>query len=296
MGIQLSFSACQRYLLSSFSYYAHYMLRLRPVDTGSALVFGSALDAAFNALLGDKRDGREISIDRARAMFDEVFRATDPNTIKYSKADFDTTSLPESFLLASSDNPAVPLAWHCLKYKGYLLIEEYASQVLPRIEKVYEIQKTISLKNEVGDEFTGVIDFIAQIDGKIWIVDNKSSSVRYAENSVSESGQLATYFEAMKDEYDLAGACFIVVPKGLRKKKKPIVDISFIFGSIPDTLIDKTFQDYENVLEGVKTGKFECTRSQRDGCCSMPWGCAYKRYCESGGKDMTGLKYEEKKK
>lgn len=276
------------------SYYLHYLLRIRPTDTGSALIFGSALDAALNSLLLDLKDGNRPDVEKARLEFTRTFKTVDPNTIKYSKADVDTSSLPTDFSY-ENENPIYPLAWHCLLFKGYILIQEYIEQVLPRIEKVLEVQKTISLKNDMGDEFTGIIDFIAQIDGKIWIADNKSSSVKYAENSVGESGQLATYFEAMKDEYDLAGACFVVIPKSLRKVKKPIVDISMIFGSISEQLVDKTFSDYDNVLSGIKTGKFECTRSQREGCCSKPWPCSYVTYCRSEGRDMTGLQIVEKK-
>lgn len=295
MGIQLSFSAAQRYILSPMSYFLHYHLRLRPIETGSALIFGSALDAGLNSLLEAKRDGKDIDVDKAIIEFTRVFKTVDPNSIKYSKADGDATSLPSDFLF-ENENPIYPLPWHCLMFKGHILIQEYATQVLPRIEKVLEVQKTISLKNELGDEFTGIIDFVAQIDGKIYICDNKSSSIKYAEDSVGESGQLATYYEAMKDEYDLAGACFVVIPKGLRKKKLPIVDISMIFGSIKEELIDKTFTDYERVLEGVKTGQFNCTRNERGGCCSTPWGCSYKNWCDSGATDLTGLKYEEKRK
>lgn len=294
MGLQLSFSACQRYILSPMSYYLHYLLRIRPIETGSALVFGSALDSAINVLLEARRDGREPSLDLARAMFDQVFAAIDPHTIKYSKADYDSS------MASDNDEPhpfdkSPPPAWHCLQKKGHILIEEYFNQALPKLEKVLAVQKTISLKNEIGDEFTGVIDFIAQIDGKIWIVDNKSSSIKYAKDAVGESGQLATYFEAMKDEYELSGGLYIVIPKNLRKKKKPVVEIEFVFGEIREQLIEKTFNDYDNVLNGIKTGKFECTRSQRDGCCSKPWGCSFKRYCESGGQDMTGLNFVEKK-
>jgi hypothetical protein len=272
------------------------MLRLRPVDTGSALIFGSALDCGFNSLLEDKKAGREIDVAKAKAEFDAEFGAIDPQTIKYSKADYDTVSLPENFdMIPISTDKNIPMEWFCLRYKGYILIEEYAAQVLPRIQEVYEIQKEINLTNEVGDTFTGIIDLIARIDDKVMIVDNKSSSIKYAQDSVANSEQLASYYEAMKDEYPLDGACYIVVPKKLRKVKQPRVQIEFIFGSISENLIAKTFQDYERVLQGVKTGQFNCTRNERNGCCSTPWGCGYRSYCQSGGTDLTGLKVEKKK-
>lgn len=291
--MQLSFSAAQRFILSPFSWYAHYMLRLRPIEQGSALIFGSSLDGAFNSLLEDKKVGRTIDIAKAKSEFDKVFKAIDPNKIKYSKADFDLSVFTEDEL--ARDWNEKDISAMSLKRKGHILIEEYAEQVLPRIQEVYEIQKQIALTNEVGDSFTGVIDLIAKIDDKVLICDNKSSSIKYAQDSVTKSEQLASYYEAMKDEYSLDGACYIVVPKKLRKMKRPRVQIEFVFGSISENLIAKTFQDYEEVLTGVKMAQFPCTRDQRDGCCSTPWGCSYKAYCSSGGTDLTGLKYEEKK-
>jgi hypothetical protein len=298
--MQLSFSACQKYLLSPMSWYLHYLLRVRPIQQGSALVFGSALDAGFNSLLQDKKDGVEVSLAKAKSEFNKVFGATNPKEIKYSKADYDTSSLPldffpESMIVGSSTDRDIPIEWHCLKFKGHIMIEEYAEQVLPRIQEVYEIQKEINLTNEVGDTFTGIIDLIAKIDDKILICDNKSSSITYAQDSVANSEQLASYYEAMKNDYKLDGACYIVVSKKLRKVKLPRVQIDMIFGSIDENLIAKTFEGYEQVLYGVKNGRFECTRDQRDGCCSAPWGCAYKTYCVSNGTDMTGLKIEEKR-
>lgn len=286
MGLSLSFSAAQKYLTSPMSWYLHYMLRLRPVETGSALIFGSALDCGFNSLLEDKKAGRTPSVIRAQIKFDTEFFSVNGDDIKYSKADQDKTGLPEHVVTPND----------CLRYKGHILIEEYAEQVLPRIQEVYEIQKEISLTNEFGDTFTGIIDLIARIDDKILIVDNKSSSIKYAQDSVEKSEQLASYYEAMRNDYKLDGACYIVVPKKLRAVKLPRVQIEFIFGSISENLVAKTFDDYERVLTGIKTGQFACTRSERDGCCSKPWPCDFKRYCSSNGQDLTGLQYTEPRK
>ncbi len=298
--ITLSFSAAQRYLLSPFSYFAHYFLRLRPAELSSALVFGSAFDEAINSLLIDKMEGRKPDIEKSKTLFCSKFLIQEINgetrythedgLIKFTKADLDESILTEEDLESGLNK-----SWLSLNRKGQLLIEAYAEQVLPRLERVLLVQHQISLVNEEGDKFTGIVDFVAQIDGKIWIIDNKTSSIKYAANSANESAQLATYYEALRDKYDIAGVCFITIPKSLRKKKKPIVEISFIFGSINEELLDKTFQDYDKVLTGIKTGHFHCTRNEENGCCSTPWGCGYKRYCESEGKDMTGLVYHEKK-
>jgi PD-(D/E)XK nuclease superfamily len=289
--IQLSFSAAQRYIDSPLSFFLHYYLRLRPVETGSALIFGSSVDAGLNSLLTDLRDGREPSVDRARLAFDTTFGAIPPEEIKYSKADHDMSVLSHEFLMQSSTNPAVPMPYFCLIAKGHMIIDAYIEQVLPKLEKVLLVQHEISLPNELGDNLIGVIDLVAQIEGKTYILDNKTSSIKYAENAVEVSQQLGTYYEALKDEYKLDGVGFIIIPKNVRKKKEPRIPIEIMLGNVDDGVIDETFQMYENVLSGIKSGKFECSRN----CCKKPWPCSYKGFCDSGGKDLTGLKYEVKK-
>lgn len=273
-------------------------MRLRPATTGSALVFGSALDTGLNSLLIDLKDGRTPDVEKAKAAFCQAFLTTQVNgetkflyeagVVQYSKADLD-----ESILTSDDQNSELNKSWLSLNRKGQMLIEEYAVQALPRIQKVYLVQHEIALSNETGDKFTGIIDFVAMIDGKIYICDNKSTSITYKENSANESEQLATYYEALRDQYDIAGVCYVTIPKKLRKRKKPLVDISFIFGTIDEALLNKTFENYDKVLTGIRTAKFECTP---DICCSTPWGCQYKAYCRSGGKDTTGLLFQDKKK
>lgn len=260
-------------------------MRLRPTDTGSALVFGGAVDVGLNSLLNDKKDGREPSLERAKTMFDAEFGATDPNTIKYSKADLDPSLIED---LQVTYNPP---AWHSLQAKGHMILTAYLEQVIPRIEKVILVQHEISLKNEFGDALIGVVDLVATIDGKTYILDNKTSSIKYSEDSASISQQLGTYFEALKDEYKLDGVGFIVIPKNIRKKKEPRVPIEMVFGSVGESVLSETFKMYETVLDGIKNGRFECSRN----CCKQPWPCVYKTYCDSGGTDLTGLKYQEKK-
>lgn len=305
--INLSYSAAQKYLTSPFAYFAHYFLRLRTASTGSALVFGGALDEGLNSLLADKRDGKEPDLDKAKLAFDESFGKHKVASIKYSKADLDASLLGCSDInCVYRDNKVgtngrcnckeemqgVDPAWVALSRKGHILIEEYNKQIMPKLEKVLLVQHKIDMKNEDGDAFTGIIDLVAQIDGKVYVIDNKSTTKPYTANSANESSQLATYFEAIREEYNPHGVAYITVPKTIRKVKKPVVDISIIYGQAGEQLIDKTFSEYDGVLQGIRKGRFPCTPEV---CCSSPWGCDYRRYCESGGKDMTGLVVSERK-
>lgn len=298
MGLSLSFSAAQRFILSPFSYFAHYFLRLRPVDASSALIFGAAFDNGLNTLLETK------DLVAARAAFLQSWDKGDINgtihelatcdCIKYSKADYDDSFL-EDIDRKGIEAGAHP-AWVALRRKGLLMLHAYSEQVLPRVKRVIAVQRRIALDNEIGDQFIGVVDAVLEWeDGNIYIVDNKTSSVRYKAESANESAQLASYYEAIGAEYGASGVLYITISKSVRKKKKPAVQIEFIFGQASETLIEKTFQDYDSVLSGIKQGQFPCTADQENGCCSTPWGCTYARFCASGGKDMTGLTYVDKK-
>lgn len=295
MGLQLSYSAATKYTLSPMAYFLHYLMRLRPEMTGSALVFGSAVDMGLNSILTDMRDGREPSIEIAKARFDDEFGATDPHTIKYSRADKDLDVLTAEDELDFGESYTVPVEYLCLKRKGHMMLEAYAEQILPKLEKVLLVQHEISLDNELGDKLIGVVDLVAQIGGKTYILDNKTSGVKYSEDSASVSQQLGTYYEALKDEYKLDGVGFIVIPKNVRKKKEPLIPIDIKLGSVSEKILGETFAMYDKALDGIKNARFECTRETRDGCCSAPWGCSYKLYCESNGQDTMGLQIVEKK-
>jgi hypothetical protein len=266
------------------------MRKLRPIVQNSALPFGACLDEGINELLLQKKQGREINVQLAKSVFHGQWVAIlQDKQVKYTKADLD-----ESLLTELDRSSGLPLAWCALNRKGQILIEEYAAQVLPRLQEVYLVQGEIELPNETGDKFVGKIDLVAKFeDGKTYIFDNKSSSVKYAENAAAESAQLATYYEALRDQYALDGIGYIIIPKKVRKIKLPRIDITIQVSPVSEEIIERTFEDYDKVLSGINLGEFPCTP---EGCCAQPWPCVYQRFCESGGKDLTGLEFKKERK
>lgn len=115
--------------------------------------------------------------------------------------------------------------WLCLLRKGYIMLDSYYEEVLPKIKEVFALQKYIKLENNQGDEITGIIDLIAELsDGKRYILDNKTTaSMNYYESdSAMRSQQLIIYFHSEKEEYKLDGVGFIVAEKAIRKNKTKI--------------------------------------------------------------------------
>lgn len=257
-------------------------------------------------MLTAKKLGKEMPIEMLQNLFIAAWNygevngkevdLSQPGVIKYSKADFDSSILNDEDRV-EIETSTKDESWISLKRKGLMILEAYQDQILPRIKEVKFIQKDIKLDNSSGDSFIGFVDFCAVWeDGRTIIFDNKTSSIKYASDSASQSEQLATYFEATRDELKVDAVGYIVIPKKIRKQKLPLVPIEVVIGEIDEKIINKTFEDYDNVLSGIRLGNFPCTRHEENGCCSMPWGCSYRRYCESDGKDTTGLIYHEKKK
>ena len=56
-------------------------------------------------------------------------------------------------------------------------------------------------------------------DGKTYLLDNKSSSVKYAEDSAKTGQQLPLYYYIKKDDYKLDGVGYIVMSKKINKNK-----------------------------------------------------------------------------
>lgn len=294
MAISLSYSAAQKYILSPYSFFLHYYLRLRPTKISSPLVWGSAVDEGLNALLAPPLDRSPEALVKAKAAFDKAWLNVEHNgrTVDLSKpgtVSFSKIEITESLEIENKEE-GIDRTWSWMKLKGHLVLEAYAEQIVPQIQEVLQVQSKVRLTNIDSDVFTGIIDLVARYkDGKVYVFDNKTAGAKYKADSVITSGQLSTYYEARREDYELSGAGYIVIQKKLRKKH-PRVQIDIIIDEINEDLIGQTFSDYDMVLEGIKRAQFPCSGKCKDAF----WGCAYAKWCESG--DMTGLEYVPERK
>lgn len=271
-GTKLSHSQISKYQLCPKSYEYHYIKKIRPKVTSAALIFGSAMDVALNALLTESNDNPE-------ALFERSFRYQKINNIEryipthtelvYANADFDSDLLTKddyNHIEEQAQKNAIPrytdylethkilrdkkkqsgldsltfdekkvfnlLNWLCLRRKGLLMIDAYRRKVLPRIEKVHAVQEYISLDNAVGDKVIGYVDLIADIkDIGTVILDNKTSSMEYEEDSVLTSPQLSLYMHILEEKYKTRKAGYIVMRKTVIKNKKKICSVCSFDGS-----------------------------------------------------------------
>lgn len=222
MKNKLSHSSVSKYNTCPKSYDLHYNQRIRPRKVGSALLFGKALDSGFNALLLGR------SLAEAQDVFNYNWNETDINgekitlynsdLIKYSKNDLD-----EELLLYNTYEGFPNKSWMSLKCKGLLMLESYEKNFLPLVKKVVAVQKSINYKNSEGDEITGNIDLIVEFhDGTVYLLDNKSSSVKFTDESPRESQQLVLYYYYEKDITKLNGIGFAVLNKRINKNRTKV--------------------------------------------------------------------------
>lgn len=256
---RISHSAVRLYSQCARRYYYHYSQKLRSPVISGALLFGSAVDLALNDLLLNK------DTEKAKKIFLETFEHQTINGVRtylptatnivYAAKDFDaelipnleTKALQEKYdiildkksktglenLSTTERNDYSVLNWKSMYYKGRIMIDTYAKEILPQIKEVIAIQKNISLKNADGDEITGVVDIIVQWkDGKRYILDNKTSTRDYQQDEAMKSQQLLLYHHICKDEYKINGGVgFIVLYKQIQKNRKKICGVCGYDGS-----------------------------------------------------------------
>jgi len=211
MSNKLSHTAVEKYLECSLCYKLHYLDGIRPVRQKSALLFGSALDSGLNHLLLTK------DLAEATNIFHKQWSKVNDEMTDFSKSDLDQ-ELIEYFSVEWSNLHSA--SWLSLFYKGNLFLEQYYKDILPRIKKVIAVQERMSLKNADGDEITGILDLIVKWeDGKTYLLDNKSSSVKYAPDSAKMGQQLPLSYYIVKDKYKLDGVGYIVMSKKINKNK-----------------------------------------------------------------------------
>lgn len=314
MGNKLSNSAVDRYIECSLCYKLHFMDRIRPIREKSALTFGKALDNGLNELLltRDLEKGRE-KFKHSWSNIQVNKKTADHNMIDYSKSDLDQELL--DYYENNFGHEPADKSWASLYFKGLLFIDQYFKDVLPKIKKVVAVQEPISLKNDDGDEITGILDLIVEWNnGKTYLLDNKSSSVEYAWDSAKTGQQLPLYYYIVKEKYKLDGVGYIVLNKKINKNRikkckqcgminqgthktcaniidlqnntrckgefdisiNPTVDIQYIFNEIDEKDEQRVMDKFDEVNYNVANGYFATEHTQTKN--KFYQYCPYKEY------------------
>lgn len=213
------------------------------------------------------------------------------------------------------------LNWLAAYRRGLLMLVAYRKDVMPHIVEVLSSQERINLKNEAGDEVTGIVDLVADFAGYgPCILDNKSSSIRYADDAVRQSKQLGLYVHALESKYGTRTAGFLVLHKQIKKNRVktcqscghvsygraatcdntiedkrchgvwdeviyPEVKVQILIDEIPESDQFKAIERLDLTNEGIKGKVFERNLKSCDNQYGQP--CPYRGLCHGGS--MHGL-------
>jgi hypothetical protein len=352
---RLSHSAINKFLSCAHSYRLHYIKNLRERVKSGALLFGSALDEALNSLLkGSASDPRAV-FDESWSVGDingEKIEIIENPLVRYAESDFDKDLITEEqktilkhyakeykldgdiFEIFSKikeekkdkgfDNLDANkqyfynrMNWSAMREKGRLMLAAYKRDVLPRIVKIYDVQKKAEIKNASGDSVVGYIDLVADVrldDGTIVkaVLDNKTATRDYEHDAVRTSQQLAIYAELEDVEY---GGFFVMKKQILKKRNKLCsvcghtstgraktcdsevmgkrcggewkedveldVTIQMLIDKVTDEQKESVMESIESVLKMISLGLFPRNLQS----CNNYDGCPFKNYCHYGNLD-----------
>jgi len=160
----LSYSRINRYLQCPEQYRLYYIENLRPKYPSASLVFGQVVHQSLALLFKKKEDPIQV--------FTNAWTMVKPMELTYSKKE----------------------TWESLDKSGKGLLEKFLQDELPRIGKVKAAEKTFKLHITGLDlPFIGVIDLVAEVDGKNTIADFKTSASAYDGHMADLSDQLTSY-------------------------------------------------------------------------------------------------------
>jgi hypothetical protein len=193
--------------------------------------------------------------------------------------------------------------WLSLRRKGHLMIDAYKEDIIPRIEKIYGIEKTVNLVCG-EDSFIGYIDMIcdyrineeqAEILGKEEndivkvLYDHKTSSVRYPKNKILKDSQQLSLYEYC-EQVGLVG--YIVAVKNMKTPKRgkrvgeTFCDIQVLINEIPEETQEIYVDLAGETLYNIEEGNFEPNPKN---CFKFQSLCPYHKICQEGGTDESYL-------
>jgi CRISPR/Cas system-associated exonuclease Cas4 (RecB family) len=187
----LSYSRLSRYLLCPEQYRLYYVENLRPKVAPASLTFGQIIHRALAAFFTENSNPVQ-TFSTAWIVFKDV-------PLRYAFRE----------------------SWDTLHERGQKLLQKFVTDEFPRLTDIQASEKAFKLAiSNLDTPFVGIIDLLAQVDGKLTVVDFKTASAAYQDHEVDMSDQLTAYQLA---EPGIAQSAFCV----LVKTKEPRIDWYF---------------------------------------------------------------------
>jgi PD-(D/E)XK nuclease superfamily len=184
----LSYTRIERYAKCPEQYRLYYVEKLRARFESANLVFGAIVHLALAEFF---RHG----VDPA-ATFRNEWGALQGIDLRFSRKE----------------------SWESLKGKGERLLEKFLHKEAPKISKVLSVEKAFALGlSNLGSPFIGIIDLIAQMEGKRTLVEFKTAAADYEDYEIALLDQVTAYQLAEPDIEQVA-VCV------LTKTKEPKIE------------------------------------------------------------------------
>ena len=179
----LSHSRIGRYLLCPEQYRLYYVENLRPRFPAASMIFGQFVHQALAHL----------------------FR-TGSDPVKWFLGEWDDV---KDLQLTYSARES----WEKLALTGQSLLETFVEEDAPKLRNVTKVEQPFSLRVTGLDlPLVGVIDLVAELDGKSTVVDFKTSGSSYESHEAGMSDQLTAY-QLAEPSVEQAALCVLVKTK-----------------------------------------------------------------------------------
>jgi RecB family exonuclease len=184
----LSHSRINRYLTCPEQYRLHYVENLRPRYPNANLAFGQVVHKALAALFR----GGEDPVKH----FTECWATLREIDLSYAKRD----------------------SWEKFLASGQALLDLFVRETASRLTNITAVEKSFEIVvTRLGQPLVGIVDLVADLDGKKTVVDFKTASSTYKPHEVILADQLTAYALAEPEAVQIA-FCVLV------KTKTPKVD------------------------------------------------------------------------
>ena len=258
--IRTSYSQNNTYISCPKYWHWTYVEKYEAGSKGASMYFGSAVDDAVTELLKGSNTYMNLFDKRwhtAEAFGSQTVVYDNPEVV-YSYYDFDAdildaadilqlqawslelgleksgitpVELYKSIVKLKKSNWASPndaqlkyfnrASWLSMKKKGYLLVDAFKKQIMPKIKKVIATQEYAKLDDPTtGDSIAGFIDMVLEYEGysKPIIFDLKTAARPYKDEQIDLTDQLTLYAAMKAHEYNTDLVGYIVLPKNITKK------------------------------------------------------------------------------
>ena len=262
-----------------------YIDNLKGNYTSTPLLFGTAIDNALNHILESIRDKKPWTKEEVLNIFHtKMCEWNGENRLDFFKNEA-PDELKDSIDPENADHQE--LVWENIYKRGIACIDVYINEILPQFDEVISVQTPVEIGNGDGDSLVGVVDFIVKMkDGRVVLMDNKTSSAKYPKNKVVKSQQLSLYLEQFP-EIRYAGYCVVI--KNPEREKGLTHQI--LIDEIPEETRADAFKRLEQALLDIKNKKFEPNYKS---CMAFGKPCEFARLCKYN--DPTGLVPAREKK